>query len=232
MARKIPKTAGAEAQRKRHAVAHVAVAAGGHLVVDGEHEAVITGLFGARREFGGDAAVLEQKDLHPFGAGGGGADRFDGGGRGMAGGVDRAEPRRRPRRGEFGAGPQQPGEAGRPDDHRRGQFQSEQLDALIAPRRARQQSGRKRYLGERGLVAAHGDLVARRAVDHVEHHARQAPARHFPKRPDAVSATLQRRRLHQTVSRYALMALSRNSLRFSARVSWAVAQSSVSSHCG
>ena len=88
---------------------------------------------------------------------------------------------------------------------------------------------RKFDRGERRLVASHGDLVARGAVDHVEYHARKAPARELAQRGDAVSLALQGRCVHQAFSRYALIALSRKSLRFSCGEKPEVAQSSASS---
>ena len=75
------------------------------------------------------------------------------------------------------------------------------FDRLVALRRAGEQFRRKLDRGERRLVAPHGDLVARRAVDHVEHHARKAPARQRAQRGDAVSLALQGRDVHQAFSR-------------------------------
>ena len=91
-------------------IARVAVAARRHLVVDGEDERLISGRRGARREFGGDAAVLVEEHLHPFRPGRRRADLLDASTvEAWLVRIDRAEPRRRARRGEFGVRPQQAG---------------------------------------------------------------------------------------------------------------------------
>ncbi len=61
--------------------------------------------------------------------------------------------------------------------------------------------GHELHCGERRLVVAHGDLVAGGAVDHVEQHARQLPAREFAHRRDAVAFALERGLIHQASSR-------------------------------
>ena len=63
---KVADAARTPAQRKAHAVARVAVAPRHHLIVDGEDEALVAGGGGARGEFRGQAAILVEKDLHPF----------------------------------------------------------------------------------------------------------------------------------------------------------------------
>ena len=191
----------APAQGKGHAIAGVAVAPRHHLVVDGEDERPIAGRRGARGEFRGEAAILVEKHLHPFGAGRRRADLLDGRGRGVARRIDRSEPRRRAGRGQFGVRPQQAGKTGRADDDRRRQPDAEQFDRLVALRRAGEQFRRKFHLSQRRLVAAHGDLVAGGAVDHVEQHARQPFPRHRSQRSDAIAFALKRSSVHQTWSR-------------------------------
>ena len=183
-------------QRKRHAVAGVAVAARHHLIVDGEDERLVTGRRRAGREFRGEATILIEKHLHPFRSRRGCADLLEGRGRGVAGAVDGPEPRRRAGRGEFGVRPQETGEAGRPDDDGRAQFGAEQLDRLVARRRALEQLGRELDRRQRRLVAAHGDLVAGRAVDHVEQHPRQPLSGKRAQRRQAIALALQRGRVH------------------------------------
>jgi hypothetical protein len=76
-----------------------------HLVVDGEDERLIAGRRGARREFGGEAAILVEKHLHPFRPRRRRADLLDRRSRGVARAVDRPEPRRRAGRRELGVRP-------------------------------------------------------------------------------------------------------------------------------
>ena len=119
----------------------------------------------------------------------------------MARAVDRSEPRCRARRGEFGVRPQEAGEAGRADDDGRWQFDAEQFDRLVALRRAGEQGRKELDRGKSRLVAAHGDLVAGGAVDHVEQHARQLLAGQRAQRGDAVAFALERGLIHQASSR-------------------------------
>ena len=158
---------------------------------------MITGRRGAGGEFGGEAAILIEKDLHPFRPRRRGADLFDGRGRGVARAVDRSEPRRRARRGEFGVRPQQARKPSRTDDDGRRQLDAEQLDRLVAGRRACEQGRNEFDCGQRRLVVAHGDLVAGGAVDHVEQHARQRLARERAQGGDAVAFALERGLIHQ-----------------------------------
>ncbi len=97
--------------------------------------------------------------------------------------------------------PEETGEAGRPDDDRRRQLDVEELYRLVALRRAGENFRRKLDRREGRLVASHGDLVARGAVDHVENHARKAPAGERAQRGDAVSLALQCRDVHQAFNR-------------------------------
>jgi hypothetical protein len=130
VAHKIDHAARPPAQREGHAVVRIAVAPGHHLIVDREDEAL---------EFGREGPILIEKDLHPFRPRRRGADLFDGRSRGVTRAVDRPESRRRARRGKFRARPQQPRKASRADDDRRRQLDAEQLDRLIAGRRAYEQ---------------------------------------------------------------------------------------------
>ena len=201
MAQKVDQTARTPAQREGHAVARIAVAPRHHLIVDRKNETLVTGRRGAVGEFGGQPAILVQKDLHPFRPRRRGADLFDGRGRGVARAVDRSEPRRRARRGEFGVRPQQARKPSRADDDGRWQLDAEQVDRLIAGCRAGEQGRNEFDCGQRRLVGAHGDLVAGGAVDHVEQHARQLLARQRPQRGDAVAFALEPGLIHQQSSR-------------------------------
>ncbi len=149
----------------------------------------------------------------------------------MAGRIDRPEPRRGARSLDLGARPQQPGEPGRTDNDRGGQLEAEQLDRLVARRGSGEERRNELHCGQRRLVAAHGDLVAGGAVNQVEQQPRQLLAGKRAQRRDAVTFAFERGLIHQTPSRYALIALSRKSLRLSAAGKPAVAQSSVVSHC-
>ena len=97
--------------------------------------------------------------------------------------------------------PQQAGEASRADDDGRAELRAEQFDRLIAGARAFEQFWRKLDRRERGLVRAHGDLVAGAAVDHVEQHARKLLAGKPTQRRDAVAFALERRSSHTASSR-------------------------------
>ena len=231
MAHKVADAAGTPAQRKAHAVARVAIPPRHHLIVDGEDEALVAGGGGARGEFRGQAAILVEKDLHPFWSRRRGADRFERRSRSVARAVERSEPRSRARRGKFGMRPQETRKPGRADDDRRWQPDAEQLDRLIARRSAGEQGRNELDRRQRRLVVAQGDLVAGGAVDHVEQRARQLLARERAQGGDAVAFAFERIVAHQAQSRYALIALSRKSLRLSAGEKPAVAQSSVESHC-
>ena len=115
--------------------------------------------------------------------------------------VDRPEPRGGAGRGELGVRPQEAGKPGRADDHRGHERLAEQLDRLVARRRAGEQRRNEFERGKRRLIVAHGDLVARRAVDHVEQHPRQLLAGERAQRGDAVTLAFDRSLVHQTSSR-------------------------------
>src|SRR5271166_7009062 len=126
--------------------------------------------------------------------------------------------------------PEETRQSRRADDDRRRDSAAEQLDRLIALRRAGQDLRHKLDVRQRLFIAAHRDLVACRAVDHVEQHARKTSLGERAQRRNAIGLALEGRRVHHTLSRYALTALSRNSLRLSAGENPAVAQSRVASH--
>ena len=59
------KLQGAEARRNAEAVADVALAIAEHLVVDGENQRIVIRFLRALGQFAGEAAILEDEDLHP-----------------------------------------------------------------------------------------------------------------------------------------------------------------------
>ena len=82
-----------------------------------------------------------------------------------------------------------------------GSLDAEQFDRLVALGAPGEHGRHELHCGHRRLVVAHGDLVAGRAVDHVEQHARQLLACEFAQRRDAVAFALERRFIHQASSR-------------------------------
>jgi hypothetical protein len=105
------------------------------------------------------------------------------------------------RRGEFGVRPQEASEPSRADDDGRWQLDAEQIDRLVAGRRAGEQGRKELDCGQRRLVVVHGDLIAGGAVHHVEQHARQRLARERPHGRDAVAFALERDLIHQAPNR-------------------------------
>ena len=94
------KSDGTEARRDGEAVAQVALAIAGELIVDREHERVIRRGGGAFGELAGEAAIPIDEDLHPARRGAASGDRLERHDRGMARAIDGAGRRRRraPRR--------------------------------------------------------------------------------------------------------------------------------------
>ena len=138
--------------------------------------------------------------MHEFGAGGGLGNVFEARRRGVARRIDRPEARRGAGRLDLGARPENSSESRRPNDDRRRQPHAEQFDRLVARRRAAQHFRQELDFGQRLLVAAHGDLVAGRAVDQIEKHARQARAGKLAHRPHAVASPPEFGCVHQTLS--------------------------------
>ena len=168
--------ADAEARRDGEAVADVALAIAEQLVVDGQHQRVISGGLGALGHFAGEAAVRVDEDLHPARRRPGRGDVLQRADRAVADAVDRAGGGRGARRSAFAVGPEQPGQPGRPDAERHRQRAAEQRDGEVARRGAVQRTRQQRDIVERRFVAAERALVLGAAIGEIEHGQRQHAA--------------------------------------------------------
>ena len=97
--------------------------------------------------------------------------------------------------------PEQPGKAGRADDHGQAQPLAQQLDREIARAGAVQRPRQQADVVERRLVAAQRRLVLGGAIGEIEHRPRQGAAREPAHLVDREAAALQVGRAHQRFRR-------------------------------
>ncbi len=166
-----------ETRRHGEAVAHVALARPLYLGVHSEHQRGAARRPRALDELLCESPVAQHVELEPLRLGGLGGDLLDAASGHGGQAVGHVVFLRGAGGGQLAAARQQSGESGRREDQRRGAMLAEQGDRLVARGYVGQHPGTEAPLLEVFAVGAQRGLILGSAVDELEYHSRQTPAR-------------------------------------------------------
>ena len=171
-------------------VADIALAVAEELGVDGHDQRLVPGRRRALRHLACEPPIPVDVGLEPAGLDAGLGQLFQAADRAVAEAVDGAGLGRRARRGGLAVWPEQPGKPRGRDDERHGEPPAEQRGREVAFFRTADGARVERDVVEGRDVAAQRVLVARAAVDEVEHRPRQHALGLGPERRDVVCPPL------------------------------------------